>query len=43
MDPEKSAFTVGKKIVSSNSNIWIANKNGSGRNKQKEEAVCGVA
>jgi hypothetical protein len=30
MDPEKSAFTVGKKIVSLNGNVRIAERNGSG-------------
>lgn len=30
MDPEKSVFTVGKKIVSSNGNVRIAERNGSG-------------
>jgi hypothetical protein len=37
MDPEKLVFTVGKKIVSSNGNVRIAERNGSGSSK---EQVC---
>jgi hypothetical protein len=43
MDPEKSVFTVGKKIVSSNGNVRIAEKNGSGRIRRNERAVFVIA